>query len=182
MINNDCSVLHSSPLPSLLQLCQLASDLLFLRRRNTRAHCRFFPHHFQIAQHQSAGIIVLHQRGGTVRINVEPKRRRDLIRSGRYREFDLDQLCRCRSRIVVDLFLRRARHRRHGQFQFALVCGLGQDGGILPHHSLAIPGEIGRRFTETGSGIEIGRDATSRLGPAQRMAVLALAHRGVRRR
>ena len=50
-----------------------------------------------------------------------------------------------------------------------------QELAILEHRDMAVPGEVGCRFSGPGGGIQIGRDAAHRLGAAKIAPRLRLA-------
>ena len=52
--------------------------------------------------------------------------------------------------------------------------GLGEHLAVLVDQTLSIPGEIGCRLPEAGSGIDIGRDALGRLAAAKQPPVFGL--------
>ena len=97
--------------------------------------------------------------------------------------------------MVVGTIARRSRRacapgcRRSRSTSAVIICassrealGLREELAILEHRDLAVPGEIGGRFSLPRRGIEIGRDAAHRLRAAKIAPRLRLADRRYWRR
>ena len=54
---------------------------------------------------------------------------------------------------------------------------LGEQHTVLPDHSLAVPGQVGRRLTLPGRGVDIGGQAAQRSGPGQQASIFGAADR-----
>ncbi len=59
--------------------------------------------------------------------------------------------------------------------------GLGEQVAVLVDHRLSVPGKVGGRFSEPGSGEDVGRHRAPRLRGTEQLAVVGLADRDVAR-